>query len=245
MGWIRRSSTIRRPQATVRAASHGGERQVVHHRRVPPFSKSLRRLVVGGGLAASTFLTLRCLAEVPVTFSSPHVVDGAPSTLDAPFARALDAEIEATEIHSIDDLLHFALERTDANLHFGLDHRTTLAFGTKEREGNCVEYAHLFATLFNGGALRKKVAARAYVVRSDARILGLRIPDPAFVDHDWVLIVPDAPGEARRFVDPTLADVGLDWDISANVLDEVKIAPRRRPPAGRSPVLARPVKTSI
>jgi hypothetical protein len=42
--------------------------------------------------------------------------------------------------------------------------------------------------------------------------------DPAWRDHDWVLVVARTPsGERRLFVDPTLHDMGLGWDISASV----------------------------
>ena len=112
---------------------------------------------------------------------------------------------------------------TGTNLHFGLEHKTTLRFGRKEREGNCVEYAHLFATVFNRAAGRKQVAARAYVVRSDARVLGVTLPGRGLSDHDWVLVVPTSARPEKLFIDPTLHDFGLDWDISRSVSGEVRV----------------------
>lgn len=71
-------------------------------------------------------------------------------------------------------------------------------------------------------SLADHLVARAYVVRSDARVLGQKLSSPAFVDHDWVLIVPNVAGAKRLFVDPTLHDLGLDWDITRSVSGDVR-----------------------
>jgi hypothetical protein len=43
-------------------------------------------------------------------------------------------------------------------------------------------------------------------------------------DHDWVLIQDGAGEDARRwYVDPTMHDFGLGWDISANVRGPVNV----------------------
>ena len=66
---------------------------------------------------------------------------------------------------SVGELTTAVLQITDDNLHFGLSHRTTLTFGAP-REGNCIEYARLFAALFNVGATRAGLRARAFAVHS-------------------------------------------------------------------------------
>jgi len=114
-----------------------------------------------------------------------------------------------------------ALDATAAQLHFGLQHRTSASFDVAEREGNCIEYAELFAAIFN----REKGAldARAYAVHSaEARVFGQQLRDPKYRDHDWALVVVHGSAGARRlFVDPTLYDEGLGWDISRAVVGPV------------------------
>jgi hypothetical protein len=124
---------------------------------------------------------------------------------------------------------------TDESLFFGLDHRTTLTFTVGEREGNCIEYAHLFAHVFNQAAKRAGLRATASVIHSaDARVLGQKLPFRGFEDHDWVLIedrssstpspAAGSSREARRllYVDPALNDAWLGWDISSIVHGPVK-----------------------
>ena len=156
-----------------------------------------------------------------VRFQSPHVTRLPAARLDDELSLSVDGAINEAKGASVDELVRFALGVTGARLRFGLEHKTSLEFGVKEREGNCIEYAHLFATVFNRAAERKKVAARAYVVHSDARVLGRKLSGRGFGDHDWVIVVPTA-GEGRRFVDPTFYDFGLDWDISRSVSGEVR-----------------------
>lgn len=184
-------------------------------------SSLVRKVLVLGAVAGSLLFAREGLADL-VTFQAPHRARVAAATLEPDLARTIDERLEAADVTSVGQLLHLSLDVTDSELHFGLDHKTTLRFGKKEREGNCVEYAHLFATVFNRGAERKHLAARAYVVRSDARVLGKRLSSPAFVDHDWVLIVPGVAGAKRSFVDPTLHDLGLDWDIARSVAGDVR-----------------------
>ena len=174
-----------------------------------------------GALSGSLLFTGQSLADL-VTFQAPHRARAPAATLEPELARSVDTRLDEAHVTSAGQLLHLSLDITGADLRFGLDHKTTLRFGTKEREGNCVEYAHLFATVFNRGAERKHFAARAYVVRSDARVLGKKLSSPAFVDHDWVLIVPNVAGAKRSFVDPTLHDLGFDWDIARTVSGDVR-----------------------
>lgn len=122
-------------------------------------------------------------------------------------------------------MLRFALDATGRRLHFGLGHRTSLAFDETEREGNCIEYAHLFGTVFERAAARVHLDARAFVVHSDdARVVGGKLGLPGFGDHDWSLVVVrTAAGERRLFVDPTLYDAGLGWDIAGSVRGDVPV----------------------
>jgi hypothetical protein len=57
-----------------------------------------------------------------------------------------------------------------------------------------------------------------------------------WADHDWALIQDGTGDDARRWcVDPTMHDMGLGWDVSANVRGNVvveqKPAPRESEPA--------------
>lgn len=164
----------------------------------------------------------RSLAELLVTFQVPHVVRAPAATLDDDLARSVDTRIGEAPLGSVPELVRFSLDVTGADLHFGLGHRTTLRFDTKEREGNCIEYAHLFATVFNRAAERRQIAARAYVVHSDARVLGKKLSMRGLDDHDWVLVVPSMMSAQRLFVDPTLHDFGLGWDISKSIAGDVR-----------------------
>jgi hypothetical protein len=190
-----------------------------HARSVSPRA---RRVVLASLVIGSLLGTRLCSGELPVTFHSPHVTRAAAATFAEDYARQVDTQIKVAKSDSVAELVSFSLSVTASDLHFGLEHKTTLAFGKAEREGNCVEYAHLFATVFNRAAERKQVAARAYVVRSDARVLGVALPGPKLRDHDWVLVVPTRGHAQRLFIDPTLHDLGLDWDISRNVSGEVR-----------------------
>jgi hypothetical protein len=137
--------------------------------------------------------------------------------------RAFDARVDAAHVTGADEVLALALDATAARLHFGLGHRTSLAFGA-EREGNCVEYAHLFAALFERARARAHVGARAFVVHSDdARLLGERLDGRGLGEHDWnLVVVSTAAGDKQLFVDPTLYDAGLGWDIATSVTGDVR-----------------------
>jgi hypothetical protein len=162
-------------------------------------------------------------AQLPVTFHAPHTVRASTATLAPELARTVDAAIREAAPDSIDAALHLALDATGQQFHFGLGHPTTLAFGAKEREGNCIEYAHLFALIFARATTQRGIAARAYVVHSaDARVLGEKLGARGLGDHDWVLVVGTAGPPRRLFVDPTFFDFGLGWDIAAAVAGDVR-----------------------
>jgi hypothetical protein len=143
--------------------------------------------------------------------------------MTAALARRVDTELSAAAPSSVDAALLVALDATGRRLHFGLQHATSLSFDDAEREGNCIEYAHLFAAIFEKAARRAHLDAHAFVVHSDdARVLGERLPARGLGDHDWSLVVlPTADGDRRLFVDPTLYDAGLDWNVEAAVTGTV------------------------
>ena len=94
-------------------------------------------------------------------------------------------------------------------------------FDDSEREGNCIEYAQLFANVFDRAAAQGHLAARAYAVHSaDARLMGQVMAGRGMGEHDWVLVVD---GEKRYYVDPTFFDMGLPWDISRSVTGAVTV----------------------
>jgi hypothetical protein len=163
------------------------------------------------------------VAALLLSFGPPHHVQRPAAAIDPAVTAAIDAQIDAAHLANADQVLRFALDATASRLHFGLAHRTSLAFGP-EREGNCIEYAHLFAAVFERARTRSRVDARAFVVHSDdARVMGERLAAPGLNDHDWSLVVVHGPaGDRKLFVDPTLYDAGLGWDIAGSVTGEVR-----------------------
>lgn len=128
---------------------------------------------------------------------------------------AIDRSSQEMGDASADDAVALALKSTTSRLRFGLGHRTHMRFDMAERQAHCAEYAQLFAAVFTRIARNKKLRATARVIRSDARLFGSTIDDPAWRDHDWVLVT--AEPDRRWFVDPSFADTGLGWDVQSNV----------------------------
>jgi hypothetical protein len=155
----------------------------------------------------------------------PHTAKRSSAVLERPLERAVDATLAKAAPDSVESAMDVSLSVSDKILHFGLDHPQSLSFAAASREGNCVEYAHLFARVFDRAAARAKLDARAYVVHSGkAEVLGHKLPFRGFEDHDWVLIQEGSGDDARRwYVDPTMHDAGLGWDVSASVRGTVKL----------------------
>jgi hypothetical protein len=167
----------------------------------------------------------------------PHAAKRSTAVLDEPLKRAVDTAVAATELTTVESAMDFALSATDKLLHFGLEHPTSASFTVLEREGNCIEYANLFARVFDKAAAKAGLTARAYAVHSDkARLFGKMMPMRGWGDHDWVLI-QDGVGEdaTRWFVDPTMHDFGLGWDISANVHGPISVDARPAAKPGPEP----------
>ncbi len=155
----------------------------------------------------------------------PHTAKRSGAVLERPLERAVDATLASAAPDSVESAMDVSLSVSDKILHFGLGHTQSLSFAAASREGNCVEYAHLFARVFDRAAARAKLDARAFVVHSGkAEVLGHKVPFRGFEDHDWVLIQEGSGDDARRwYVDPTMHDAGLGWDISASVRGTVKL----------------------
>lgn len=138
--------------------------------------------------------------------------------LEAAVDPALVAQCEARARAlggTADAVLDAALEATEGALRFGLWHASSMSFRAgRAREGNCVEYAQLYGALAQRVGARLGLPLRVTVLRSDARLFGLRVPGRAFADHDWVLV--QGAGEAR-YVDASFADVGLGQSVRWNV----------------------------
>lgn len=178
-----------------------------------------------GALAVVLLFATAAAAALPyfgLDLLAPHTARRSAATLDDGLRRAVDAGLDRASITSLTEARDFSLSVTDKLLRFGLDHPTSLAFSAVEREADCVEYAHLFARVFERAAARANLQAKAYVVHSaEARVFGRKVPMERWQDHDWVLIEDRSGGEKadprRHFIDPTLHDAGLGWDVSANV----------------------------
>ncbi len=177
-----------------------------------------RRLRQAGLLGVAVVLLVVGIRLAPmavVRFNGPHRFSAPAAILDAAVVQSLG---HVPRSSSAEELIAVALDETSRRLHFGLSHRTTLQFGSAEREGNCIEYAHLFASLVRRFGRDAGLDVTATVVRSfDPRLAGQTIPGRSFADHDWVLVeaghgAPPA-GQQRWFVDPSLHDLGLGWDI--------------------------------
>lgn len=171
---------------------------------------------------------LATTALVLLTFGPPHHVKRTAAVFEPAALRVLDAEIDAAHLADGEAVVRYALQAAATRLHFGLQHRTRLVFAA-EREGNCIEYAHLFAAVVERARARVRLKddVRAWVVHSDdARVLGERLGAPGLDDHDWSLVVIRSPaGERTLYVDPTLYDAGLGWDVAASVTGPVHPPP--------------------
>jgi hypothetical protein len=173
-------------------------------------------------LSVLAFAERNAFAQQMLTFTPRHRVRETTAVLSPALARAIDSQKSISTISRPEDLIAFGLKTTSSALHFGLSHHTHLTFDENDREGNCVEYAELFAAIVNRE--HGSIEAHAFVVRSDAKIMGRTMSDPAWKDHDWVLLVVRTATKSSRFyVDPTLHDMGLGWNISNAVQGEVSI----------------------
>ena len=93
--------------------------------------------------------------------------------------------------------LDFSLSVSDKLLHFGLHHQTSRSFAAAEREGNCIEYAELFAKVFEKAAQKGGLKARVFVVHSDkARVFGQKMPSTSSDSAAAVAVADEVASEA-------------------------------------------------
>ncbi len=90
------------------------------------------------------------LPRYGIELLGPHTVKKSQAQLDPALRKAIDESIDESPDATVDEALSHALAVSDKLLHFGLSHETKLSFSVAEgeREGNCIEYAHLFAKVF-------------------------------------------------------------------------------------------------
>jgi len=165
------------------------------------------------------------LARARVGLVGPHAVQPSLARLDAALDAAVRYQIEAEKPQTVEEAVKLSLKLTGNQLRFGLGHPTKFSFGAESRAGNCIEYSHLFVRIFDMITTKTKLAAKAYVVHSSrAEVFDRVLPLPGFRDHDWVVIV-DNVDKRRWFVDPTFDDAWLGWDLTTNVVGDVRIYP--------------------
>lgn len=155
----------------------------------------------------------------------PHQLLSASAALTPALERKVDRLATSRGVDSPRKAIDLALELTSQSLRYGRDHRPSDQFDLAEREANDGEYSQLFAAIFNRIADGRELGARARPVRSAApRIFGIKLPNPAFSHHDWVMVQPSAGTAAESwFVDPTLHDALMGWSIEGNVTGLVPV----------------------
>lgn len=149
-------------------------------------------------VAPGIIFLLHAFAPHLLTLGPPHRVYEVRGKLTEDLAGRILSHPDANTIHGLDDLIRFSLQRTSELLHPGLDHPFSLVFANP-REGHCLEYSHLFGTIFNLLAIKKGIDHRALVVRSsDPRFVGRAIPLAGFESHDFVMIKAGQSGPRGR-----------------------------------------------
>ncbi len=178
---------------------------------------SAKTFALGAVVVAAVGLALRFAG---VTFGAPHEILPTPAGLTGRAGADLDRALAERSPRDRTAAVAFALDYTARRLRFGLGHPTSLDFSRVPRQGNCVEYAYLFAAAFNAAAARAHLTARAFRVHSDAaRVFGMALPLRGWTDHDWTLVVDPADG-TRLYLDPTLYDAWLGPWAATNVRDK-------------------------
>ncbi|MEZ4373881.1 MAG: hypothetical protein R3B07_23875 [Polyangiaceae bacterium] len=158
-------------------------------------------------------------------FGGPHQLLPASAGLAPALERKIDRLAASRSIDNPRKAIDLALELTSQNLRYGRDHRPSDQFDLGEREANDGEYSQLFTAIFNRIADGRELKARARPVRSSApRVFGIKLPNPAFAHHDWVMVQPrDGTAAESWFVDPTLHDALMGWSIEGNVTGLVPV----------------------
>jgi len=204
--------------------------------KLPLVLHGRRRQLLGLGALACAGLVLWAgpsLATRLLEFHAPHHAARSRAVLSAELVRAVAAARAEAAPRGVSALIDFALRQTRPRLRFGLDHPSSLGFDPREREGNCIEYSHLFASIFDRSAVAAGIDAQAFVVHSDRALLfGQRVPRRGWASHDWVLVVErdrDRAEVARYFIDPAFDDASFGWNIESDVFGRVDLPAVRAP----------------
>lgn len=149
----------------------------------------------------------------------PHELLSYQASLSASLERRVDRLATARSIEHPRQGIDLALELTSQSLRFSPEFDELWEFDVSERAANQAAYSQLFSAIFNRIAEGRSIKARAWVVQSKSpRVFGLPIPHAAFKQHDWVIVQPTEGTAAESwFVDPTLHDALLGWNIEGNV----------------------------
>lgn len=168
--------------------------------------------------------SVHAIARSIIEFSGPHTVTKTMARLSPLLDREVLDSISASQISTVTDAISFSLRQTGNLLYFGLKHTTSYAFTDLAREGNCIEYAHLFCRVFSAVVSKKALKASTYVVHSaNAKVAGQKLAAKGWGDHDWAIVQDNTiAGKPKKYyIDPTLFDAGLGWDIESNVVGDV------------------------
>ncbi len=135
-------------------------------------------------------VAFRMILPALLSLGPPHTFSSPAAQLSPDLLASWQTEAKDSGIRDRDELVEFVLHRTAGILHPDLNHTYSLEFKTP-RPAHCLEYSHLFGTMFNHLAKQLDIEYRAMVVRSNtARFAGQKIPLPGFDNHDWILVVP-------------------------------------------------------
>jgi hypothetical protein len=165
-------------------------------------------LLVGTGIAA----------RISFALVAPHAVSPPVARLSQEKRAQLDEELDYNRPFDRDQAIDFALDYTAQSLSFSpaSGRAASFDFGVGKRKASCEEYAALFVAVFEAASKRAGSTARAWRVRSQARVFDKVIPLKGYGDHDWILVHDPADG-ARIYLDPTLYDLWLGSTVTRNV----------------------------
>lgn len=155
------------------------------------------------------------LAHSLLSLSPQHEVAKPNAKLDPALRKSIVDGMKGRTFATAADVVAYSLEQSRAQLHFGMTHKTSFSFGPKEREANCVEYAHFFAQVTALVAKEANIQLSTRVVRSRASVAGKAIPLPGWETHDWVLV---RVGKERLLIDPSYDDAGLGAKLEGVVV---------------------------
>jgi hypothetical protein len=173
-------------------------------------------MALGCGAIVCVPATLCGARTLAISLRAPHRLQPKRASLTQALAKEVEEAATCLPPSRIEDAIDLALGITSSKLRFGLDHATSMRFDQAVREGHCVEYAQLFVSVLDRIARSATLRVTTWPVRSDTHALGRSLPWRAWRDHDWVLVADPASKE-RWFVDPSFHDMGLGWDVEANV----------------------------